>query len=67
VKLVNVGTKTAAFISKIGFLIDFQVHAKQIYMMAIELHSAIDCCKDRLQGMPSWNKLSPSLHVNNLI
>jgi hypothetical protein len=47
VKLVNVGMETAAFNSKIGIFIDFQVHAKQIYI---------------LQGMPSWNS-TPSLHV----
>jgi hypothetical protein len=66
VKLVNVCTKTAAFNSKIGFLIDFQLHAEQIYMLANAFHSAVDCCKDRLQRMPGWNKLStPSLHVYN--
>jgi hypothetical protein len=66
VKLVNVVTKTAAFNSKIGFLIDFQVHSKQIYMLANALHSAVYCCKDQLQGMPSWNKIStPSLHDYN--
>jgi hypothetical protein len=52
---LNVGTKTAAFNSKIGFLIDFQVHAKQTYMLANALYSAVYCCKDQLQGMPSWN------------
>jgi hypothetical protein len=66
VKLVNLGTNTAAFNSKIGFLINFKEHAEQIYMLANALHSAVDCCKDQLQGMPSWNKLStPSLHVYN--